>query len=320
MSWDNVPWLVGGGAEHSPEVARALAYAATGGKEGVTTPEGLKVSALATPGSSVRVAPGVAAVLNRDTGGAQQTYILRNISDTNVAITATGSGSGRSDLVIARVEDPFNSGTPWATPTDPKVGPYVHARVIVGVAPGTTKVPPGYGNAIALARIDIPVSTATITDAMITSVRTMPSPRRERDLTTFVGGAVQAATQTLNTWTTWPAQVTRSVEIPAWATRVSLVGSLGGVVLRNAGFVGYVRLKLGTLLTPAAGVDLNAAAGGNPQRVNISVGGSIEIPANLRGTTQTLTAEVQRLGETGALESYSYSLHTLDVEFEERAS
>ena len=58
MSFDSVPWFVGGGALHSPEVARLLAHAATSGAAGVVTPADLAVSALPVPGASVRVAVG----------------------------------------------------------------------------------------------------------------------------------------------------------------------------------------------------------------------------------------------------------------------
>src|SRR5690606_29700444 len=130
MTWDAVPWFVGGGAEHSPEVARLLAYAATGGAEGIVLPTDLRVAPLSAPGSGVRVLPGAAPVRTRASGGALQTYVARLPVANTVSISATGSGAGRSDLIVARIEDPYVAGTPYQEPENPASGPYVFTRVI----------------------------------------------------------------------------------------------------------------------------------------------------------------------------------------------
>ncbi|WP_348240077.1 hypothetical protein, partial [Salmonella enterica] len=87
-----------------PEVARLLAYAATAGAKGIVTPGDIKVVPLDVPGSSVRVHAGACLIPSEAAGGAQQTYVGRNPSADTVSISATGSGSGRSDLIVARVE------------------------------------------------------------------------------------------------------------------------------------------------------------------------------------------------------------------------
>lgn len=91
-----------------------------------------------------------------------------------VAIAATGSAGGRSDLIVAQVEDPNMAGEPWQTPTNPAVGPYIFTRVIPNVPAGTTSLRPlGYSgrSAIVLARVDLPASTGTVTASMITDLR-----------------------------------------------------------------------------------------------------------------------------------------------------
>jgi hypothetical protein len=166
MAFDPVPFFVGGGALHSAEVARTLAYAVTAGAAGVAVAGDLQITQLPTPGTSVRAAAGGAVIPNLYPGGSQQSYTVRAASTTDIAVTATGSGSGRVDLVIARIDDPEYGGT---IPADVTVGPYVTLAIIQNVAAGSTDIPAGLAYpAIALARLDIPASTATITTSMIT--------------------------------------------------------------------------------------------------------------------------------------------------------
>ena len=168
MSFDSVPWFVGGGALHPAEAARLLAYAATSGAAGVVVAGDLAVTQLPTAGTSVRVAVGGAVIPNLYPGGGQQSYVGRAASSTDVSVTATDSGSGRVDLVVARIDDPFYGGT---VPADVTVGPYVRIAIIENVTAGSADIPAGLAYpAIALARLDIPASTATITTPMITSL------------------------------------------------------------------------------------------------------------------------------------------------------
>jgi len=134
----------------------------------------LKITQLPTAGTSVRAASGGAVIPNLYPGGSQQSYTARAASTTDVPVTATGSGAGRVDLVIARIDDPFYGGT---VPSDVTVGPYVRLDIIQNVAAGSTDIPAGLAYpAIALARLDIPASTATITTSMITDLRVMVVP------------------------------------------------------------------------------------------------------------------------------------------------
>ena len=177
----SVPWAIASnGAKHSGEVARTLAFAATQGSEGVISVGDMAVQQLAVAGASVQIIPGACAMLNRSPGGDHQTYVDRELATLQLAIASTSSGGGRSDLIVRRVEDPdFPS---WAVPVDPLLGPYSRYAVISGVPNTTTTAKQlnlGYP-AIALARIDIPLSTATITTAMIKDMRKVCNPRRQR--------------------------------------------------------------------------------------------------------------------------------------------
>jgi hypothetical protein len=221
MSWDSVPWFVGGGAEHSPEVARLLAYAATGGAEGIVVPGDLKVVPLAVPGGSVTVSSGAALILNRATGGTAQTYVARNPSADTVGIAPTGSAGGRSDLIVAQIEDPFMAGEPWQAPANPKAGPYVFTRVIPNVPAGTTRLQdvPGYTgrSAVTLARVDLPASTGTVTAAMITDLRALARPRQSSE--TYADLGASRSTLSSTSYTTFPAY-RPGVPVPTWATHM----------------------------------------------------------------------------------------------------
>lgn len=319
MSWDSVPWFVGGGAEHSPEVARLLAYAATSGAEGVVSPGDLKVLPLNVPGSSVRVSLGAALIRNRAAGGTAQTYVARNPIEDVVAIAATGSGGGRSDLIVAQIEDPFMAGEPWQDPADPKVGPYIFTRVISNVPAGTTSLQglSGYRgrSAVVLARIDLPASTGTVTAGMIVDLRKVALPRSSRALSLQAGTVAQL---NATTEVSFP-QNRLAVAIPEWATRLTGVVTANGILQFGADEAMTTRVRLGSSLYSAASVtDQDANAGDAQTRITL-FGFTFDVPPEMRGTTQQLTFWSRRLyaGSTGRFASNLSTQIAFDVFFEE---
>jgi len=226
MTWDPTPWFVGGGAQHSPEVARLLAYASTGAAEGIVTPGDLRVVQQDVAGSSIRVLAGAALILNRAAGGTQQTYVARNISEDVKGISATGSGAGRSDLVVAEIRDPFMPGTSFDDPPDPTKGQYIFTTIVPNVSPTTTKPPAGMSG-IALARIDLPANTAKVTTSMIKDLRKLAQPRSERAMYSTNAAAVAEQLTAKAAWVDFP-RVQMQVEVPEWATfaemRVNIAG------------------------------------------------------------------------------------------------
>jgi len=196
MTWDGVPWVIGGGAEHSPEVARLAIYAAMGGAEGVVGVDDCKVVPLNVPGAGFRVLAGGVVIANKAAGGGQQTYVARNPDDDTVMFTPTGSGGGRTDLVAVVVEDPEYAGQP--TPTDLAHGPYVRTKLYTNVSPTVTKladVDPtqtGY----ALAKYTLGVSDGTLQAADITDLRKRTNvPDDQKPVSTPQAAAI-AAVQT----------------------------------------------------------------------------------------------------------------------------
>jgi hypothetical protein len=296
MSWDSVPWFVGGGAQHSPEVARLLAFAATGGAQGVVTPSDLKVSALAVPGGAVRVAPGAALILSRAAGGSQQTYVARLPEEDVAAVASTGSGAGRSDLIVAQIEDPFMAGEPWQDPAFPAVGPYVFTRVIPNVPAGTRRLQdvPGYEGrtGVALARVDLPGSTGTITAGMITDLRELPAPRTARlsEVLAAAGGTLASQTEVA-----WPGNALSAL-IPAWATNVTGTVSINGAQQASGDAYTQHRIRIGSgLYAPLVYVDSDQGTS-EKQRVSVVLGIDAQIPPALRGTTQPIAVMSTRNG------------------------
>lgn len=322
MPIDPVPWFVGGGAEHSPEVARLLAFSATSGSEGVVRSGDLKVAATSTPSGQVQVRPGAGIILNRAIGGDLQSYMARMPTADTVSVAQTTSAGGRSDLVVIQVEDPFMSGEPWQDPTDPTVGPYVFTRVISNVPSTATRLQdvPGYEgrSAITLARIDIPANTATITSSMIKDMRNMARRRSDRQLLT--GDPGTGAALTSSTFTAWPPAATAfSVDVPDWATSMTArVEMLGGQTA--AAVAGQLRLVLNDSNDYAfATYNYNYAAQTGQARQPIVIAGTIAIPAALRGTTVSLRPSGLRSSGTGNLFTVDSAYYVADVQFTEKA-
>ncbi|WAB10793.1 minor tail protein [Arthrobacter phage Tuck] len=330
MSWDSVPWFVGGGAEHSPEVARLLAYAAVGGAEGLVTPDDLKVSPLAVPGGGVQIAPGAALIRNRAAGGSEQTYVARNPVTDTVTIAATGSGSGRTDLIVAQIEDPFMAGEPWQDPVDPKVGPYVYTRVISNVPSGTKRLQdvPGYSgrSAITLARVTLPASTGTVTAGMITDLRKLARPRTERRMTTVFPSGARTAGNKLPTssYAPWPLTSAQrpAVDVPTWATRIDIAVHMSGILFMKGGStvdsVAGIRTVFGTTTPAENGIliqDVEDADG----RYTYTLVGTHAIPASMRGTTQYIEPQGVRTAGAGNWYADYQSSIVVDWQFSEEA-
>lgn len=320
MPLDSVPWFVGGGAQHSPEVARLLAYSATSGSEGVVRSPDLKVVATGTPSAQVQVRVGAGIILNRAVGGDLQSYIARNPTATTVSVAATSSSGGRSDLIVLQVEDPFMSGEPWQDPADVTVGPYVFVRVIPNVPNTTTRLQDvaGYAgrSAITLARIDIPASTATITNAMIKDMRKMARRRSERQLLT--GDADAGFALTSSTFTSWPAASSAfSIDIPEWATSMTAkLELLGGQTAAQVS--GELRLVVNNGDYIFGTYAYNYSAQTNQARQPVIVAGDLAIPSALQGTTATLRMSGRRSGGSGNLFTVDSTYYLADVQFTEK--
>ncbi|MER6616261.1 hypothetical protein [Streptomyces xantholiticus] len=288
MAWDSVPWFTEGGAEHSSEVARLLAYAAFGGAEGVVGSGDLSVRQLSAPAAAVQIRTGACAILNRAPGGQYQAYAARLPSVDELPIAATGA-SPRSDLIVARIENPYSAGETWPNPTDPVVGPYVFTRVISGVPATTTSVRQVRPNdsAITLARIDMPANTSSVTQTVIKDLRTMVAPRRERRIYNAFPDTLSELKWSDGNWYTWPAAANWDIEIPTWATRAKLITTVAGLRITRADLFAKMQNAMGSILL---GQDtfIDDDQGASTRRNTIVIADNWAIPASARGTVQKL--------------------------------
>lgn len=221
MALVNVPWATGNMAENTHGLARQAYFDSTGGAEGISSVDALKVQAQAVPDKTVRVAPGGAILNNRYDLSLGQSYGARNASQTSVAITATGSAGGRTDAILLRILDPEFEGQP---PSNPNT--FQYTRLVAVPAPdGITRIEQlnlTYP-AILLARVKLPANTGTITNAMITDLREMAIPHEKtvtRSRATVTSGEeVLTATREGGEW--FPNQGgEQRIDIPLWATRM----------------------------------------------------------------------------------------------------
>ncbi|MGA5411555.1 hypothetical protein ACPCSC_30410 [Streptomyces lavendulocolor] len=322
MPWDSVPWFTEGEAEHSSEVARLLAYAAFAGAEGIIGNSDLQVRALATPASKVQITTGACAIINRAPGSQYQAYAARLPSRDEVNIAATGS-TARSDLIVARIENPYSYGETWPQPSDPANGPYVFTRVISNVPKTTTRVKQvrSTDSAITLARIDIPANTTNITQGMIKDLREMANPRRRRVLRYMHGfnGVDEVGNTRYPSFEEFPNGCNWDIEIPEWATSATIIATWAGLDQRNAkDSYGHLRARLGTLHTAITNYDCDWE--GSPQRFTLIGGGVLSIPPSLRGTVQDLVMEgcgTANTAYSGVLEADGGSTMFCDIEFVE---
>lgn len=313
MALQPTPIAVTGG-EHTAQMFRMMIRDLSRANEGITESDHLKITALATPGAGVQVADGSATIIGR-VSSVQGSYNTYNIGSATVNIAATG-GTGRSDMVILRVEDPEYEGT-----RDPSDCAYFD--VIPNVSSSATTVPSGY-SAIPLARIDIPASTATITSSMIKDLRKVTNPRRDRILEPYYAGdPLVEISGTSETWKTFPNLIMKQIAIPSWATRAKVVFTISGLRLADGNVWGNFRFMLGTYEAAQwVGIDDNqgtAARRGTVQMVE-TIDLTTTTGAAMRGTTQNFYSRMRtRSSNAGKIGVDGTTTFNVDIEFTEGA-
>ncbi|MGY0065113.1 hypothetical protein ACWY4P_53995 (plasmid) [Streptomyces sp. LZ34] len=311
------------GAMHTAQQFRMMIRDLSRANEGITEGDHLKVTALATPGGGVQIADGSAVIIGR-VSSVQGSYSAYNIGvDTSVTIAPTG-GSGRSDMVVLRVEDPEYEGT-----RDPETDPIVFFEVVSNVSSSATTVPSGY-SAIPLARIDIPASTATITNSMVKDLRKVANPRRDRFLYPYY--AVDPLVEISGTSETWkthpplasasPAGNMQNIAIPSWATKAKVMFTIGGIRLATGNVFGGLRFKLGTE-EAAQWVSIDDNQGSAARRLgSMIMAETIDLTtttgAAMRGTTQPFYSRMRtRSTNAGTIGVDGATTFVIDIEFTE---
>ena len=298
------------GATHSAQQFRMLVRDLANGAEGITQGDDLKVGQRSTPGGGVTVVDGSAVVRGR-ANTFQGSYAACNIGSVDVDIAATG-GTGRSDMVILRVEDPEYEGD-----LNPETDQIAYFQVISNVSSSATAIPDGR-TGIPLARIDIPVSTSTITNAMITDLRKCANPRRSRAVSTqspsglSTGIGASTAPSYFSTAAGW------NVPVPDWATKAIVKIDVSPIRYDLGNFWGYLSATFGASLTVQS-VTLDDNQGSGARRIPAIIADTLTLPSSYRGTTQLLRVRAAAADTGQAARIYVDSGTTLvaDVQFEE---
>ncbi|MCK7627239.1 hypothetical protein MUU72_29790 [Streptomyces sp. RS10V-4] len=300
------PMLTHGGT-HPARAFRMMVRDLARGSQGVTEANDLKVRQLSTPGSAVRVGDGSSVIRGASWG--QGSYTQYNVGDAIVPVAPTGA-SGRSDLLVQRIEDPEYEGT-----RDPAKDDIGYFQVIPNVSATTTTVPMGM-TAIPLARLDIPPNTATITDAMIKDLRRIANPRRDRRLYTAFPGSLSRLTYQDNKWYTWPTAARWTIAVPDWAVDVKAVTTMAGLRMDSADVYAQMQQVIGTVQGQNTAIDDDQGKG--VRRSTIVLADNISVTSSMRGTNQVLYVQTfMSKSETGNLGVDGSTSLVCDVEFNE---
>jgi hypothetical protein len=301
------PPLMVNGAVHSAQIMRMMARNLARASQGVVEGDDLKVTQMTTPGAGVSVLDG-ASIITGATSRSQGSYTLFNVGAATVPIAPTGA-SARYDLICLRVEDPEYEGT--KNPASEDIG---YFQVIPGVTSTTVAPPAGY-SAIALARVAIPANTQTITNSMITDLRRVANPRRERVLhTAFPASRTQITTKD-GKWHDWPTMARWSIAVPSWAVSAKVIITVAGARFYTNDVYGKMQTVLGTVEGDDTIIDDDE--GNRVRRHTIVIADSLTVPAAMRGTMQTLKLQTALSGEGGDVSVDAGTSLIADVEFTE---
>lgn len=331
MALEMDSWAVTG-AQSSARIARLMHQSGTASGNGVVDVGHLQVLPLEVPGGGVRITAGGATILGREQEF-QGSYFAYNVGTDTVDISPTGSGGGRSDMVVLQVEDPNIDGTPWShnVTTDP----VYYFRVIEGVSSTATEPPAGL-TAIPLARVTLPASTGTVTAGHITDLRQSANPKSERVLRVqhgapLVGGEWDEAGNIQSPDFERFPQHDWSVPIPWWATQVQVLaewtqmylkptGSVAGIHdARGQAYIGLVGGPDGPLYSRPSAYNINQDSPTNGKRDSFFSKDQFAIPAAWRGLTVDLRMYVSGTpGQRGRLVADNWSVFSCDLQFNER--
>lgn len=299
MTFNNSAWAIDHAAT-TAALARRATYASTSGNEGVIAAADLKVAPLDVPGVGVKIGAGTALVLNRYQTTVSETYTVLNSGDHTITSDQmpAASPAAQSYLVAITVGDPEFSqvGHPWMGSDDPPAGEedtfsYVRPWLIACPANTTSAAAlnlpyPAY----ALARIDVPANTTTITAAMIHDLRHLANPRRSEEMLTAAESA--SANLTGTAMHQFPAGAHWAVNVPDWAVTAKILGFVEGVQFTAAAQGSFEVLFTDGGAAESTQFNFSAPTSGTDV-FSVNLGGTISVPAAYRGTQRTMAVYAQ---------------------------
>lgn len=312
MGFTSAPWAIDGA--RTPSSVARLAERASVKQSGIVNVGDLKVLQLAVPGDGVRISVGGAVLENRYTASSNQAYVVEATSEEILDSTDNfsgiiGNGAAQSHLICVTIGDPnySASGHPWMTtaiqddlianPATALDFQYVRPWVIKNVPAGTTRIedlgaPPTYP-CYALARIDVPAGSGSITSAMIVDLRQVVNPRSlMAQINVPTADADVLSVATAYTYETWPDASSFSAYVPPWATKVYVQAWIYGFKQGSDGLIdapmrAELRKSDGTFVAATAGTVFydDATTGKAGWNKQVLIAGPISIPSAQRGTT-----------------------------------
>lgn len=325
MTFNFAPWAIDG-ARTTAALARLATYASSGGKSGIVQPSDLRVLPLEVPGVGLRVLSGGATVMNHYLANTDQAYVVSNpsVHVVQAASMPAPAASTRHFLVCVVVGDSeySASGHPFmpSTPIPPEQrADFEYVRVVLVPCPANTTRFEQLGlsyPAYALARVEIPPNTSTITSSMITDLRQIAQPRSERKVfmnTLLANEALDGAPYTPEDWFAYQPVV----DVPPWATYVTITATMSGIVAFGS-TIGDVALMAGDIMGAALGYDVDVPVGGDGTRntMILALGANC---AAYAGGSMKLKVRGSRWQGTGYLTSHDGTMAQLvyDVQFSE---
>lgn len=282
------PTLAVHGANGTAAQMRRFIYQSSGGARGITLPGDLRVTATGTPSGSVNIARGSGVAPLPSSWRPGESYMVANASADLFDIQATGSAGGRTEYVIVKVLDHNFDDSP--EPADPENDNGAHVEVASVASLSNLNFP-----YVPLAKLTIPKSTATITNAMITDIRKVANPRREVVLRSnaLYLTETETLTQTRDDGEFFPnAGGVQQIDIPSWATRCIIRWTLHSVRMPATNAWGRHWVGWGDLATATRrenntqefGYDTGGA--GTAYRTDLSGSDDRYIPVAYRGRSQ----------------------------------
>jgi hypothetical protein len=279
----------------------------------------------------VQVLPGTCAIKNRADTARDEMFVGRLYGEADkVTLPATDSSGGKSYLIVARVENPYE-GDSYDPPEDPAKGPYIFTRVL-GPQDGVTSTTTDAAalglpdSMIALARIDLPASTGAITQGMIIDLRKLARVLTQHDYVVIAPTSTSAVSSTA--YTKWGgAEVQLVTTVPAWATHVKLRAIVGGATHGGSGasnVYGKLRVKLtsGTTTLTSEDTSYNLSAPGGADQSTVMFGSQpLAIPSGMLGKSVSITLEGNRSSgsSTGdTLSMTSGAMLSIEADFERK--
>lgn len=322
MTFQVGTWAVDGNTVDAI-ILRQMLYGSVLGSQGTVGHLDCTVTANSPATSGINIGAGSVIITGAESGNQFQAYFGANIGvDTSLQIAAAGAG-GRSDMIVARVEDPTWPGSPWGNPA---TGQIIFPRVVSNVSPGATSVPGGT-SAIPLARIDMPANTSAVQSGYIHDLRQVCNPQRQVQMFTAAGSNPGTLSR-IDMVNQWPPGAQWPVLIPPWATQCVIFFLVNDVLYEGTGngvVRGFMLVDIGG--TPAGPqvastltlYNVNASSGGG--RKSIAGGGDTPIPASLRGGTWNFyLAQLPDGANTGTFLADEATTCTLILEFYQKAA